>query len=123
MTTLRLALIAAALATAVAAPASADPKLGLGLTLTFGPNQTLNTGASLRLFSDNEDDSVVGAVGVDYMFMTNSLRASVGPAYVKDDLFFDLNVGYDFGLQNVSFGAGIGALSTQSEQPAVVHYQ
>ena len=60
-------LIALAALLSLSTPALADPTVGLGLSFSFGGGKP-QTGVGLRVFSDNERDSFVGSVGVDYMF-------------------------------------------------------
>lgn len=111
--------LAAAMAGLVlaAAPALADPTVGLGLSMSFGQGQT-ETGVGLRVFSDDEADSVVGSVGLDYMFQSKSLRGTLGAAYLGTDAY----VGFDLGVRlqggAMDFGVGLGVVNT--EDAAVV---
>ena len=88
--------ISAILATtlALATPALADPTVGLGLSFSFGGGKP-QTGIGLRVFSDDQRDSFVGSVGVDYMFGTQSFRGTVGGAYLGNDTYLGLDMGLD----------------------------
>ena len=92
-------------------PALADPTVGLGLSFSFGGGKP-QTGIGLRVFSDNERDSFVGAVGVDYMFGTKSFRGTVGGAYLGNDTYLGLDMGLDFNGGGFGFGLGAGGVST-----------
>lgn len=108
----RLAMICA-LPVMLATPAAADPTIGLGLSFSFGGGQ-VNTGVGLRVFSDNRRDSVVGSVGVDYMFGTQSFRGTVGAAYLGPNTYLGLDMGLDFNGGGVGFGFGAGGVRTKA---------
>lgn len=105
--------ISAILATtlALATPALADPTVGLGLSFSFGGGKP-QTGIGLRVFSDDERDSFVGSVGVDYMFGTQSFRGTVGGAYLGNDTYLGLDMGLDFNGGGFGFGFGAGGVGT-----------
>ena len=104
-------LIALATLLSLATPALADPSLGLGLSLSFGGGKP-QTGIGLRVFSDDERDSFVGAVGVDYMFGAQSFRGTVGGAYLGNDTYLGLDMGLDFNGGGIGFGFGAGGVGT-----------
>lgn len=87
----------------LAAPARADAALGFGLTITFGPSGP-QTGAGLRLFSDDEEDSTVASLGLDYMF-SGGWRASLGVAHLGEEYYIGGDVGY--GLTGGGFDFGL----------------
>lgn len=92
-------------------PALADPTVGLGLSFSFGGGKP-QTGVGLRVFSDDERDSFVGSVGVDYMFGTQSFRGTVGGAYLGNDTYLGLDMGFDFNGGGFGFGFGAGGVGT-----------
>ncbi|PTV93666.1 hypothetical protein C8J27_11331 [Rhodobacter aestuarii] len=98
---------------ALATPALADPTLGLGLSFSFGGGKP-QTGIGLRVFSDDERDSFVGSVGVDYMFGTQSFRGTVGGAYLGNDTYLGLDMGFDFNGGGFGFGFGAGGVGTKA---------
>lgn len=107
----RLAMICA-MPALLATPAMADPTVGLGLSFSFGGGQ-VNTGVGLRVFSDNRRDSVVGSVGVDYMFGTLSWRGTVGAAYLGNNAYIGLDLGIGLGDGAIDFGVGVGGANTK----------
>ena len=107
--------ISAVLATTLTltTPALADPTVGLGLSFSFGGGKP-QTGIGLRVFSDDERDSFVGSVGVDYMFGTQSFRGTVGGAYLGNNTYIGLDMGLDFNGGGVGFGFGAGGAGTKA---------
>jgi len=99
---------------ALASPAYADPAVGLGVSIAFGGGQ-VQSGVGLRVFSDDEDESTVGTIGVDYMFQSQSWRATVGAAYLNDDAYIGLDLGYGFNGGGVSYGLSGGLVDTTEE--------
>lgn len=110
-------LTAAALTLGLALPAQADPALGFGFSLAFGSG-TVDPGVGVRLFSDDERDSAVASIGVDYMFQSQRVRPTVGAAYLGDNSYIGLDMGFDLNGGGVDFGVGVGGLNTQ-DKPAV----
>ncbi|WP_417248346.1 hypothetical protein [Celeribacter sp.] len=92
---------------ALSTPAFADPTVGFGLNFTFG-NGSVDTGVGVRMFSNDERDKAAASVGLDYMFGSQSLRGSLGAAYMMDNSYIELNGGYDFGSGEFDFGIGGG---------------
>ena len=107
--------ISAILATtlSLSTPALADPTVGLGLSFSFGGGKP-QTGVGLRVFSDDERDSFVGSVGVDYMFGTQSFRGTLGGAYLGNDTYLGLDMGMDFNGGGFGFGLGAGGVGTKA---------
>lgn len=94
-------------ATAFAAPVQADPAFGFGLSYVFGGGGG-DVAIGARVFSDDSPQNGVAAIGLDYKINSQSLRPSVGAAWLDNDIYGDLSLGYDFGAQSVDFGAGLG---------------
>ena len=106
--------MALAVSLGLAAPAMADPTLGVGLSFSFGGGSGVNTGLGLRLFSDNEEDSFVGAIGMDYMFGKNSWRGTLGGAYLGNNSYVGLDLGIGLSGGGLDFGVGAGLADTES---------
>ena len=106
--------MALAVSLGLAAPAVADPTLGVGLSFSFGGGSGVNTGLGLRLFSDNEEDSFVGAIGMDYMFGNNSWRGTLGGAYLGNNSYVGLDMGIGLSGGGLDFGLGAGLVDTES---------
>jgi opacity protein-like surface antigen len=104
-------LTAAAFTLALAAPASADPSLGFGLSLTFGGGD-VDYGIGVRVFSDDEQDEFAGSVGVDYMFKSQRIRPTVGAAYLGDDSYIGVDMGFGLNGEGIDFGVGVGGTNT-----------
>lgn len=107
----RVALICA-LPALLTTPALADPTVGLGLTFTFGGGQ-VDTGLGLRVFSDDDSESVVASVGIDYMFRSQSWRGTVGAAYLGEDAYIGLDLGLGLGDRSIDFGISVGGVNTE----------
>ncbi|CUH53701.1 hypothetical protein [Shimia marina] len=90
----------------------AEPAFGFGLSYVFGGDWALG----VRVFHDNEPDEVKLALGADYKFGSGSFRPTVGVAYLADDYYLDLSLGYDTGTQALDYGLGLGA-SFETEEP------
>lgn len=107
--------IATAFCITIAAPltAVADPSFGFGISYVFGGDVAIG----VRVFSDDKPDRGALALGLDYKLRGQSWRPSVGAAYLDEDWYVDLSLGYDFGAQNIDFGAGLG-LTNNVEEPA-----
>lgn len=114
---------------ALATPAIADPSLGLGLSLSFGGGGDVDYGVGLRVFSDNEPDELAASVGVDYMFSSQRIRPTIGVAYLGDDAYIGINMGFGINGEGIDLGVGIGGVNTQDptlspqeECPAGEHF-
>ncbi|MFO7758021.1 MAG: hypothetical protein R6V26_05990 [Roseovarius sp.] len=105
--------LAASLGT-FAAPVSADPTIGIGFSLSFGGGQP-QLGAGARVFSDDEEDEVAASLGLDYVFTTQSLRPTIGAAYLLDGGYVGLDLGYNSTLGAFDFGAGAGFADTDDD--------
>jgi len=106
--------LAVALGTTAAVPVSADPTFGIGFSLSFGGGQT-QVGAGVRVFSDDDEDEVAASVGLDYLFTSQSLRPTIGAAYLFDNGYVGADVGYDFTRGGIDFGAGAGFADTDDD--------
>ena len=105
----RIALVTALAMTAgFAAPAvQADPAFGLGFSFVFGGgNNDVAFGA--RVFSDDTPQNGAVSLGLDYKFGSNSFRPNIGAAYLDNDVYGDLSIGYDIGAGAMDFGIGLG---------------
>lgn len=106
----RIALVLAA-TLGLATPALADPAVGLGLSITFGGGRT-ETGIGLRVFSDDEKESAVGSIGLDYVFGSRRVRPTVGAAYLGTDVYLGADLGYNFATGRLDPGLSIGGTGT-----------
>lgn len=104
----------------LASPAIADPTIGFGLSITFGgglvntDNNQINTAIGLRIFTNDEPDTIVGAIGLDYVFGTQSWRGTVGAAHLGDDAYISLDLGINLQTGARDFGIGIGGVNTST---------
>ncbi len=115
---LRRLAVGCALPALLTAPAVADPTVGLGLSIRFGGG-TVETGIGLRIFSDNERDSTVGSIGLDYMFNSQSWRGTLGVAYLGSDAYLGLDLGIGLADGNLDFGLGTGYVETETPPAGV----
>ena len=100
----------------LAAPTVADPTVGIGLSISFGGGAP-QTGIAFRVFSDDQEEEFVGSVGLDYMFGSQSLRGTVGAAYLADNSFVGLDLGYGIGSGAFDFGVSAGGTKTSATEP------
>lgn len=96
------------------APAAADPTIGVGLSLSFGSG-TVEPGIGVRVFSDDEEDSAVASIGLDYVFPTKSIRGTIGAAYLFSDWYIGGDLGVDFSDGSFSPGFGLGWAETDDD--------
>jgi hypothetical protein len=99
----------------LAAPAVADPTAGVGVTYSFGGGQP-QVAIGVRVFSDDQQEEFAGMVGVDYMFGTQSWRGTIGAAYLAENVFVGVDLGY--GLSDGTFGFGMSAGAVRTAEPA-----
>ncbi|MBO9477049.1 hypothetical protein J7382_05840 [Shimia sp. R11_0] len=95
------------------AAVNAEPAFGFGLSYVFGGDWALG----VRVFHDNEPDEMKLALGADYKFGSRAFRPTVGVAYLAEDYYLDLSLGYDTGKKALDYGLGLGA-SFETEEPA-----
>lgn len=104
--------IAASLAaglTAAAAPvAHADPAFGFGISYVFGGSGGGDIALGAKVFSDDTSGDAALSLGLDYKLQSQSFRPNIGVAYMENDWYSDLSVGYDLGAGAVDFGLGAG---------------
>lgn len=103
-----------ALALVLAAPAFSDPSVGFGFTMTFG-GESVDYGVGVRLFSDDEQDELVASLGLDYMFQSQRFRPTVGAAYLGDNSYISIDLGFGLNGGGIDFGAGIGGANTADD--------
>lgn len=111
---LSLYALAASLGT-LAAPVSADPTIGIGFSLSFGGGGQPQLGAGVRVFSDDDEDEVAASAGLDYVFTTQSWRPTIGAAYLMEDTYLGLDLGYNYTLGTFDFGGGVGIVDTDDD--------
>ncbi len=95
--------------------AQAEPSFGFGLTYVFGGDWAVG----VRVFHDDEPESAVLALGVDYKFGSGSFRPTVGAAYLDEDFYLDFSLGFDIKAQALDYGLGLGA-AFETETPSTV---
>jgi hypothetical protein len=106
------------LAMGLAVPVQADPAVGFGLSFVFGGGGDVDTGLGVRITSDDEEDSVVATVGLDYMFKSKGWRPTVGAAYLGDNVYFGADLGFNFNGGGFDFGVGVGVIDTKKKSVA-----
>lgn len=104
----------------LATPAAADPTLGIGISFSFGGGSSVQTGIGARLFSDDEEDSTVASLGIDYLFQSGTWRPTIGVAYLGDDVYLGLDLGYRLDGSGFDYGLSIGGTDTKKDDPAPV---
>ncbi|MGI3167035.1 hypothetical protein [Pseudooceanicola sp. 200-1SW] len=114
MTAKLLSAATLALGLGLAAPASADPLVGFGVSFAFGGGSS-DVGLGLRVFSDDEEDTTVASVGMDYMFTSQSWRATAGVAHLMDGSYIGADVGLKLNGGGFDFGLSLGAADTEDE--------
>lgn len=98
----------------VAGAAHAEPSFGFGVTYMFGGD----VAAGVRVFHDDKPERGVLALGLDYKFKSGSFRPTVGVAYLDEDYYLDLSLGYDLGTQALDYGFGVGA-AFETDAPTI----
>ncbi|MDU8926248.1 hypothetical protein RXV86_02515 [Alisedimentitalea sp. MJ-SS2] len=100
--------IGVAVTTALTAQSvKADPAFGFGLSYVFGGGSS-DVAVGARVFSDDAPRNGALSIGLDYKIGSQSLRPNIGAAYLDDDVYGDVSIGYDFGAQGIDFGLGVG---------------
>jgi hypothetical protein len=109
---IRLTSAAALLIPFLTLPVKADPGVGIGFSYVFGEGASIG----LKVFSDDEEDTGAAEIGIDYVFPSQSWRPHVGVAYLADDYYVDLNVGYSFAPQAWNLAMGAGYTNTDEDK-------
>ncbi len=91
--------------------------IGYGVGITWMPQNGFSVGA--RVFSDDEEDSVVASLGLDYAFKSKSLRPAAGVAYLGDSNYGEITLGYNLGEKEIDYGFGVGYADTTEEAPSI----
>jgi len=94
-------------ATAFALPAQADPAYGFGVSYVFGGGGG-DVAVGARIFSDDTPEDGALSLGLDYKINSQSLRPAIGAAYLDNDVYGEVSVGFDTGAQAIDFGLGVG---------------
>lgn len=120
MSPLKILTASAAVALAAALPASADPSVGIGATFLFGGNSAASGefGIGARVFSTDKEDHGAVSIGVDYVPASNRWRPTVGGAYLFDNTFLGLDIGYGLFGGGVDFGVSGGFANTKNKTTA-----
>ncbi|MFC3615609.1 hypothetical protein ACFORG_17770 [Lutimaribacter marinistellae] len=108
--------LAAGLALATASPVAADPTFGVGLTFVFGDGN--GPGLTVKVFSDDEEDSVVASLGIDYLFQANRWRPNIGVAYLGEGWYIGPDLGLVLGDDQASVGISAGWADTEAPPAA-----
>ena len=90
----------------VGTQAAADPTLMLGLSINFGGGTAPSTGVTMKVLSDDEAETVVGAAGVSYFFDSGGyfgLDAGLGYLFEED---YATTLTYDFVNNRPQFSIG-----------------
>ncbi|GGK75958.1 hypothetical protein [Amphritea balenae] len=94
--------------------AHAEVGFGAGVSYVFGEGVAVG----LRVFSDNEEGKGVGLIGLDYMPGTGGVRPSVGIAYLGENVYGELNTGYNNQKGEWNLGIGAGLTDTDEDPKA-----
>lgn len=109
--------LAAAVTASLATPiAQADVAIGAGITYVFGEGLAVG----VKVFTDDEKNKVVGTLGLDYLVNTRAWRPNVGVGYLGENIYGDVNAGYNYGADEWDYGVGIGFLDTDEDKSAPV---
>jgi hypothetical protein len=98
---------------ATATPLKADPTIGFGITLHFGAGG-VQPGIGVRVFSDNQRDSPVWSIGVDYVPGNGTWRGTLGGGWMGHNGFVGLDMGISLTDGEQSFGVSVGGVNTAS---------
>lgn len=109
-------LTTSALLVSLSAPALADPTLGFGLSFAFGGGKA-ETGVGVRMFSNDEQDQFAASIGLDYLIQSKRLRPTVGAAYLGDNSYIGLDLGFGLNGEGFDFGFSAGAIKTLAPPP------
>jgi hypothetical protein len=117
MKKLTAALLIATSGLAATAANASDVGYGLGVTWVFGSGENSGLAIGPKVFSTNEEDKVAASIGIDYVLKSASFRPNVGVSYLfKEDVYTDLNVGYNLKAKAVDFGFAVGYTETKEDK-------
>lgn len=85
-------------------PVFAGPALMLGLSYTFGGQQSSQMGITGRILSDSSQNTFVGVAGVTYFPATDAWGLDAGVGYNFDNM--SINLSYDFLNQGIQVSGG-----------------
>lgn len=107
--------LAAVVATSLVTPtAQAGAGIGAGITYVFGEGLAVG----VKIFTDDEEDKAVGSLGLDYIVNSGAWRPNVGIGYLGDNIYGDLNAGYNYREGAWDYGVGVGVLDTDEDKAA-----
>jgi hypothetical protein len=98
--------------------AVSHPALSLGLSFSFGGG-SVDYGVGVRVFSNNEQDEFAASFGLDYMFQSQRWRPTVGAAYLGDNSYIGLDIGFDLNGEGIDFGVGVGGVNPDEPAGAI----
>lgn len=102
-------IVAASLATPLA---QADAGIGVGMTYVIGQGAAVG----MKVFTRDREDQTVGSAGLDYMLGSGKVRPNVGIGYLGNNIYGDVNAGYDFQNSAWNLGVGAGVLDTRKKK-------
>jgi hypothetical protein len=97
-----------------------SPTVALTLGFAFGSGGRMEPGVGVRVLSDNRRNRAVASIGMDYMLTSQSLRGTVGAAYLGRNMLAGADFGYNFSSRNIDFGLSAGATRTKSKTKTTV---
>ncbi len=112
----RAALAATILSAPLATTAQADAGFGVGISYVFGEGIAVG----VKAFTDDEEEKGVGSVGLDYIVNSGAWRPNVGAAYLDEDVYVDVNAGYNYQTGSWDFGVGGGYADIEEEKAAAI---
>ncbi|MFT6913891.1 MAG: hypothetical protein ACJAWL_000177 [Motiliproteus sp.] len=114
----KLSLATIAAASLMTPMAQGDAGVGAGMTYVFGQGVAVG----MKVFTNDKEDHAVGSAGLDYMLGTGAWRPNVGVGYLGDNVYGDLNAGYDYqkGTWNLGVSAGTGSTDAEDKPAAPV---
>ena len=105
-----------------ATAANAEIGFGVGASIVFGGANGVDIGLGPKFFTTNEEKKVAASAGVDYLFLSKAFRPNIGVSYLfKEDVYTDINVGYNLSEKGIDFGFGVGYTKTQKSKNSVIN--
>ena len=97
--------------------AHAEIGFGVGLTYTLGKHENTGLAIGPKIFTNNKEKKVVASAGIDYLIKSSSFRPNIGISYLfKENLYTDLNIGYNLSAGKKDFGISIGYTKTDTNK-------